>query len=189
MRPQRSPKRDSGLGRGWRAWPWRSPTVLDFGVVGLRRGPARRPPRPGARSARSSSSSLDAVPDDAAAAIVASRCERLDRAFETVEHVTLLSDHDFHRLVVLVAAHLTLGHVHLRGQTPSSPTLRRPRRKRIRDNYGCRCRARRGRRRASRWACRRHSTSRACFSQARIARIASPCTPCAPSAVPSASSV
>src|SRR5215472_15938783 len=54
---------------------------------------------------------LDAVPDDAAAAVRAPGCERLDRAFEAVEGVRAAILLDSEGLVVIVAAEVASGHV------------------------------------------------------------------------------
>src|SRR3954464_2903622 len=51
-----------------------------------------------------------AVPDDAALAVLTHRRERMDRAFEAVEHVRLGPHEDGERLVVLVAADFTRRH-------------------------------------------------------------------------------
>jgi hypothetical protein len=51
-------------------------------------------------------SSLDTVANDLAAAVVANGRERVDRAFETVERVTLSLGNNFERRIVVVAADL-----------------------------------------------------------------------------------
>jgi hypothetical protein len=58
---------------------------------------------------------LDAVPDDSAAAAWTGRRQRVNGAFETVEDVCLTAETDFERFVVIVPAHLALGHTGLSG--------------------------------------------------------------------------
>src|SRR6187397_2939040 len=53
---------------------------------------------------------FDAVADDAAAAVLTHRRERVDRALEAVERVRLVSGGDLKGLVVLVAADGAGGH-------------------------------------------------------------------------------
>ena len=53
---------------------------------------------------------LHAVPNNPAVAVRANRRERVDRALETVEGVTLPADDHFKRLVIFVFANLTCSH-------------------------------------------------------------------------------
>ena len=56
---------------------------------------------------------FDAVPDDPAIAVAANRRQRVDRAFETVEGVTLSPHYDFKRFVVFVLADFACRHTSL----------------------------------------------------------------------------
>jgi hypothetical protein len=53
---------------------------------------------------------LDAVPDDSASAMCASRCHTLDRALEAVEGHASIALNNQDGLVVLVPADIALGH-------------------------------------------------------------------------------
>src|SRR6266705_2579061 len=53
---------------------------------------------------------LDAVTDDADAAVIAGRRERMDRAFEAVERMGVSVHRHLERLVVIVAAGFASGH-------------------------------------------------------------------------------
>jgi hypothetical protein len=53
---------------------------------------------------------FDAVPDDAAIAVWANRRQRVDRALEAVEGVTLSAHDYFKRLVILVFANFAFRH-------------------------------------------------------------------------------
>jgi hypothetical protein len=61
---------------------------------------------------------LRAVADHLAAAVDASRRERVDGAFKRVEPVRLSGDGDLHRLVVVVSAGFALRHIEQRGCGP-----------------------------------------------------------------------
>ena len=54
---------------------------------------------------------LDAVADDPAAAAWTTWCERLDRALEAVEGVTLSAENDLEGLVVVISADFTWSHI------------------------------------------------------------------------------
>ena len=54
---------------------------------------------------------LDAVADDPTAAAWTTRCERLDRALEAVEGVTLFAENDLEGLVVVISADFTWSHI------------------------------------------------------------------------------
>jgi hypothetical protein len=51
-----------------------------------------------------------AVPDDPAVAVRADRRQRVDRAFEAIEGVTLASNDHFKRLVILIFANFACSH-------------------------------------------------------------------------------
>jgi hypothetical protein len=61
-------------------------------------------------AAENLSVSFNAVPDNPAIAMRASRRQRVDGALETVEGVTLTGDDHFKRLVIFVVANLTCSH-------------------------------------------------------------------------------
>jgi predicted amidohydrolase YtcJ len=61
---------------------------------------------------------LRAVADHLAAAVDASRRERVDGAFKRVEPVRLSGDGDLHRFVVVVSAGFALRHIEQRGCGP-----------------------------------------------------------------------
>jgi len=56
---------------------------------------------------------FDAVAYDAAIAVRANGRQRVDRAFEAIESVTLSANNDFKRLVVCVLANFTGRHIQL----------------------------------------------------------------------------
>ena len=59
------------------------------------------------------SACFDTVADDAAIAVRANRCQRVDCAFEAIEGVTLSAHNDFKRLVVFVLADFARRHTQL----------------------------------------------------------------------------
>src|SRR5690606_37264729 len=74
-------------------------------------GHFRRPHLRGAMSAAIDIVTLfDAMADDSAAAMGAFRCQHLNRAFETVEDVSLSRHADFETLVIVVATLCAAGH-------------------------------------------------------------------------------
>jgi hypothetical protein len=63
-----------------------------------------------ARTTEDPTVSFNTVADDAAPAMLADGSERMDRAFEAVEHVRLPAQADLEGLVVVVATDLALRH-------------------------------------------------------------------------------
>jgi hypothetical protein len=55
---------------------------------------------------------FDAVPDDPAVAMRTSRRQRVDRALEAIESVTLPADDDFKRLVIFILTNFAFSHTH-----------------------------------------------------------------------------
>src|SRR5215216_3110573 len=113
----------------WKTAQWKTPGNTSFTAASartlLRRDRSGLHPvarvahsalRGAARTAEHLTAGLDAMPDDATAAVLTGRRDCVDRAFERVEDVRLAADGDLHRLVVVVSAHLALSHVaHLPG--------------------------------------------------------------------------
>jgi hypothetical protein len=62
------------------------------------------------RAAEVVRSGFDAMADDLAPAVLAHRSESVNGAFEAVEDVPLFPHPDFKGLVIVIAAHFTLGH-------------------------------------------------------------------------------
>jgi hypothetical protein len=62
-------------------------------------------------AAKNLSRFLDAVADDPAAAAWTTRCERLDRALEAVEGMTLSAENDLEGFVVVISADFTWSHI------------------------------------------------------------------------------